>query len=78
MENWGLVTYREDDLAISDDNSDPFDNQETASLICHEIAHQWFGNLVTMVLCNCIININLEYSYLLNKTAIFIRRENRS
>ena len=55
MENWGLATYREDNLAISDDNSDPFDNQETASLICHEIAHQWFGNLVTMVIARLII-----------------------
>ena len=48
MENWGLVTYREENLLINE-NSDAAHKQEAASLVCHEIAHQWFGNLVTMV-----------------------------
>lgn len=49
MENWGLVTYQEESLLIDTDDS-VVDKQETAILVCHEIAHQWFGNLVTMVI----------------------------
>lgn len=48
MENFGLVTYREDNL-VSTEDLDPFEKQELAALVCHELAHQWFGNLVTMV-----------------------------
>ncbi|KAI9357634.1 peptidase family M1-domain-containing protein [Zopfochytrium polystomum] len=48
MENWGLVTYRETALLYDDASSPPKDRQRVASVIAHELAHQWFGNLVTM------------------------------
>lgn len=47
MENWGLVTYRELYL-LADDQSTIADRQAVAVTIAHEVAHQWFGNLVTM------------------------------
>ncbi|MDU7209823.1 MAG: M1 family metallopeptidase, partial [Streptococcus sp.] len=47
MENWGLVTYREVYLLV-DDNSTVKSRQNVALVIAHELAHQWFGNLVTM------------------------------
>ncbi|MGT2729579.1 M1 family metallopeptidase [Streptococcus phocae subsp. salmonis] len=47
MENWGLITYREIYLLV-DDNSTVASRQQVALVIAHEIAHQWFGNLVTM------------------------------
>ena len=47
MENWGLVTYREVYLLV-DDNSTVSSRQQVALVVAHEVAHQWFGNLVTM------------------------------
>ena len=47
MENWGLVTYREVYLVV-DDNSTFASRQQVALVVAHELAHQWFGNLVTM------------------------------
>lgn len=47
MENWGLITYREIYLLV-DENSTVQSRQQVALVIAHEIAHQWFGNLVTM------------------------------
>lgn len=47
MENWGLITYREDYLIV-DDSSSVTTRQNTARTIVHEVSHQWFGNLVTM------------------------------
>ena len=47
MENWGLVTYREVYLVV-DENSTFAIRQQVALVIAHELAHQWFGNLVTM------------------------------
>lgn len=48
MENWGLVTYREGYLVIDPDNTTLRNKQLVASVIAHELAHQWFGDLVTM------------------------------
>ncbi|KAJ8143920.1 hypothetical protein OY671_002974 [Metschnikowia pulcherrima] len=48
MENWGLITYRSTALLYSAANSDPSYKQKVAYVVAHEIAHQWFGNLVTM------------------------------
>lgn len=48
MENWGLITYRENCMLIDPTNSGIESKQFAAIIICHEIAHQWFGNLVTM------------------------------
>lgn len=47
MENWGLITFRETSLLVGNQSS-PLDKQLVASVIAHELAHQWFGNLVTM------------------------------
>lgn len=47
MENWGLVTYREALLLVQPDT--PIDLRNSiATVITHELAHMWFGNLVTM------------------------------
>lgn len=48
MENWGLVTYREEALLIDNDNSSASSKQWVATVVAHELSHQWFGNLVTM------------------------------
>nr|XP_026693041.1 endoplasmic reticulum aminopeptidase 2-like isoform X4 [Ciona intestinalis] len=48
MENWGLVTYRETALLYDPMTSSVKDKQWVATVIAHELSHQWFGNLVTM------------------------------
>lgn len=48
MENWGAVTYRESALLLDEAQSSASSKQWIASVIAHELAHQWFGNLVTM------------------------------
>ncbi|MEJ6401061.1 M1 family metallopeptidase [Nicoliella lavandulae] len=48
MENWGLVTYREAYLLLDPDNTALSTKQLIATVIAHELAHQWFGDLVTM------------------------------
>ncbi|XP_062097256.1 aminopeptidase M1-like isoform X2 [Humulus lupulus] len=48
MENYGLVTYRETALLYDDQNSAAANKQRVATVVAHELAHQWFGNLVTM------------------------------
>ncbi|KAF6036203.1 NPEPPS [Bugula neritina] len=48
MENWGLVTYRETALLVDPKNSASSAKQRVALVVGHELAHQWFGNLVTM------------------------------
>ncbi|XP_030370508.1 glutamyl aminopeptidase [Scaptodrosophila lebanonensis] len=48
MEHWGLVTYRETALLYDENYSSTANKQSTASVLAHEIAHMWFGNLVTM------------------------------
>ncbi|MCL4366479.1 M1 family metallopeptidase [Patescibacteria group bacterium] len=48
MENWGAVTYRESTLLIDEESSSTANKQWVALVIAHELAHQWFGNLVTM------------------------------
>jgi len=48
MENWGLITYRETALLVDEKNSSASSRQRVAEVIDHELAHQWFGNLVTM------------------------------
>jgi len=50
MENWGLVTYRETCLLVDDENTSTQRRQWVAIVVGHELAHQWFGNLVTMVM----------------------------
>ncbi|MCK8617838.1 M1 family metallopeptidase [Fructobacillus sp. M158] len=48
MENWGMVTYREAYLLVDPDNTELAMKQVVATVIAHELAHQWFGDLVTM------------------------------
>lgn len=48
MENWGAITYRETALLIDPEHSSLAAKQRVTLVIAHELAHQWFGNLVTM------------------------------
>lgn len=48
MENWGLITYRETALLYDPNISSAAAQHRVTSTIAHELAHQWFGNLVTM------------------------------
>lgn len=48
MENWGLITYREAFLTLDPNNAALSIKQHNATDITHELAHQWFGDLVTM------------------------------
>ena len=48
MENWGLVTYRVVDLLFDEKTGGAATKQRVAEVVQHELAHQWFGNLVTM------------------------------
>ncbi len=47
MENWGAITFREIAL-LGDEHTSVAVKQQIAITIAHELAHQWFGNLVTM------------------------------
>ncbi|GAB1859250.1 Aminopeptidase [Camponotus japonicus] len=47
MENWGLITFREDSILIKEIDGIADVKKEFASIAAHEVAHQWFGNLVT-------------------------------
>jgi len=48
MEHWGLITYRETNLLFDERESSSGNQQRVAAVISHELAHQWFGNLVTL------------------------------
>ncbi|XP_030647207.1 endoplasmic reticulum aminopeptidase 1b [Chanos chanos] len=48
MENWGLTTYQETALLFDPKKSSASDKLGITMIIAHELAHQWFGNLVTM------------------------------
>uniref|UniRef100_A0A665W218 Aminopeptidase n=1 Tax=Echeneis naucrates TaxID=173247 RepID=A0A665W218_ECHNA len=48
MENWGLITYQEGALLYEEGASSSLQKESIATIIAHELAHQWFGNLVTM------------------------------
>jgi puromycin-sensitive aminopeptidase len=48
MENWGLITYREQCMLVDPKNTSLGTKQYVAMVVAHELAHQWFGNLVTM------------------------------
>jgi puromycin-sensitive aminopeptidase len=48
MENWGAITYRESALLVDENLSSAGNKQWVALVVAHELAHQWFGNLVTM------------------------------
>lgn len=48
MENWGLITYRVVDLLFDQKTAPASTKERVAEVVQHELAHQWFGNLVTM------------------------------
>lgn len=52
MENWGAIMYFEQLLLLDPALSGPNDNQRIFDVIAHEVAHQWFGDLVTMAWWN--------------------------
>lgn len=47
MEDWGIISYAESLLLFDPDRSGPDTQRDVFSVIAHEVAHQWFGNLVT-------------------------------
>jgi len=49
MENAGLITYREVALLLDPDTAPLSVQKRVAEVVTHELAHQWFGNWVTMV-----------------------------
>lgn len=48
MENWGLITYRESNLLCNPKETSLISKEYIGIVIAHELAHQWFGDLVTM------------------------------
>ncbi|XP_065225211.1 puromycin-sensitive aminopeptidase-like isoform X1 [Planococcus citri] len=48
MENWGLITFKETSLLVDESNPSASNKQSVAIVVGHELAHQWFGNLVTI------------------------------
>ncbi len=48
MENLGLVTYREAALLVDPERASQAERQRVVSVVAHETAHMWFGDLVTM------------------------------
>jgi tricorn protease interacting factor F2/3 len=48
MENWGAITFRETAMLLDKKRSSISSRQNVADTVAHEIAHQWFGDLVTM------------------------------
>lgn len=45
MEHWGLVTFRETALLYDPTISSTANKQRVATVVAHELAHMWFGNL---------------------------------
>jgi len=48
MENAGAITFRETDLLVDEKTASTLVEKRVAEVVSHEIAHQWFGDLVTM------------------------------
>ncbi len=48
MENWGLVIYREESLLFNSATDSSANKHRVCLVVAHELAHQWYGNLVTM------------------------------
>ena len=48
MENFGCITYRETDLLVNSKTGDIPEKKRVAVVVAHEMAHQWFGDMVTM------------------------------
>ena len=48
MENFGAITYRETELLVDDKDGAVAEKKRVSSVVAHEMAHQWFGDMVTM------------------------------
>mmetsp|Transcript_31821 Transcript_31821/g.77554 ORF Transcript_31821/g.77554 Transcript_31821/m.77554 type:complete len:1119 (+) Transcript_31821:199-3555(+) len=48
MENWGLITYRSTAMLVDPEQSSTANVEWVVTVVSHELAHQWFGNIVTM------------------------------
>ncbi|HEX6496659.1 MAG TPA: M1 family metallopeptidase [Acidobacteriaceae bacterium] len=48
MENFGAITYRESDMLVDEKNAPIRARIDVAGVVAHEMAHQWFGDMVTM------------------------------
>src|SRR5258706_6838017 len=48
MENFGAITYRETLLLVDDKTATLEQKKDVALTVAHEVAHQWFGDMVTM------------------------------
>ena len=60
MENWGLVTYRTTAILFDEKRSEARFRNRIAYVVAHELAHQWFGNLVTMDVSKLSLPISLS------------------
>jgi aminopeptidase N len=74
MENWGLVTYRTTAVLFDDKNSDSHYKKRVAYIVCHELAHQWFGNTVTMNWWNEVSRTQYKEMNSYSSTALVERR----
>lgn len=52
MENWGAIFYSQQHLLFDPGSSTTFEKQTVFEVVSHEMAHQWFGDLVTMAWWN--------------------------
>ncbi|KAI5698987.1 hypothetical protein M8J75_014843 [Diaphorina citri] len=52
MENFGLITFRENSMLYDEQISTNYHKERIATIVAHELAHQWFGNLVTLAWWN--------------------------
>jgi aminopeptidase N len=52
MENFGAITYRETAMLVDDKTASLGDKENVALDVAHEMAHQWFGDMVTMAWWN--------------------------
>jgi aminopeptidase N len=48
MENFGAITYRESEMLVDEKSASVEARQRVAEVVAHEMAHQWFGDMVTM------------------------------
>lgn len=75
MENWGAITFFESRLLFDPATSPPSARRGIFVLIAHEMAHQWFGNLVTMAWWNDLWLNEGFASWMQNKAAEVLHPE---